>query len=484
MGSRKRTYNAEFREGAVRTVAETGKPIPEVTEELGVHPGTLQLLQRQAVTQRVRVQARSTTNVTTRPPSSRDWSHRSSPRFEGIDNLRSGLRGHLTTVDQPPRGTRPANRRELILAAASELFAEHGYEHVGVVDVAEAVRVGPSALYRHFKGKQDLLTEVLLAELGSVAEIVVSGMGSARDRLRSLAMVAYDYRRSATLLQREARHLPSSRRAEVREAARDVEDAMRSVVSEARPDLSSTQVGFLAAGLMAVLTSPAFTHQSLPRGTWDALLVDSSMRVIDAPLPDWEPASRRDAEPGLEPRSRREALLSAALRLFATRTYASVGIEDVAAAVGMAGPSVYGYFTSKQEILATTLDRGSAVLAMDVASTLASSSTPVEALPLLIDRYIHFALANHHLVDVLITELRNLEEPARTVAVSAQHEYVMEWTHLLTQVHHGVVPSQSARAQVHMALMLINAVARSDRLRSSPDTHEAVRILAGRVLNV
>jgi transposase len=41
VGSRKRIYNAEFREGAVRIVTETGKPIPEVAEELGVHPGTL-----------------------------------------------------------------------------------------------------------------------------------------------------------------------------------------------------------------------------------------------------------------------------------------------------------------------------------------------------------------------------------------------------------------------------------------------------------
>ncbi|MEU2874772.1 transposase [Streptomyces olivoreticuli] len=41
MGSKQRTYDAEFREGAVRIVIETGKPIPEVAEELGVHPGTL-----------------------------------------------------------------------------------------------------------------------------------------------------------------------------------------------------------------------------------------------------------------------------------------------------------------------------------------------------------------------------------------------------------------------------------------------------------
>ncbi|MFF7988116.1 transposase [Streptomyces sp. NPDC007901] len=40
MASRKRIY-AEFREGAVRIVTETGKPVPEVAEDLGVRPGTL-----------------------------------------------------------------------------------------------------------------------------------------------------------------------------------------------------------------------------------------------------------------------------------------------------------------------------------------------------------------------------------------------------------------------------------------------------------
>jgi transposase len=41
MGSKQRTYTPEFREGVVRIVIETGRPIPEVAEELGVHSGTL-----------------------------------------------------------------------------------------------------------------------------------------------------------------------------------------------------------------------------------------------------------------------------------------------------------------------------------------------------------------------------------------------------------------------------------------------------------
>ena len=37
----RRSFDREFRDGAVRIVRETGKPVAQVARELGVHEGTL-----------------------------------------------------------------------------------------------------------------------------------------------------------------------------------------------------------------------------------------------------------------------------------------------------------------------------------------------------------------------------------------------------------------------------------------------------------
>jgi transposase len=41
MAEKRRTFDQEFRDGAVRIVRETGRPVAQVARELGVNEGTL-----------------------------------------------------------------------------------------------------------------------------------------------------------------------------------------------------------------------------------------------------------------------------------------------------------------------------------------------------------------------------------------------------------------------------------------------------------
>src|SRR3954447_19539435 len=67
------------------------------------------------------------------------------------------------------------SRREQILRAAAQLFAERGSRAVGVDDVGAAVGVTGPAIYRHFASKDAMLAEMLLR----ISERLLAG-GTAR----------------------------------------------------------------------------------------------------------------------------------------------------------------------------------------------------------------------------------------------------------------------------------------------------------------
>jgi AcrR family transcriptional regulator len=66
-------------------------------------------------------------------------------------------------VAESPKRQRlkPEVRREQLLDAAMQVFAERGYEGARVEQIADAAQVSPGLLYRHFEGKQELYAEIL-----------------------------------------------------------------------------------------------------------------------------------------------------------------------------------------------------------------------------------------------------------------------------------------------------------------------------------
>ena len=388
----------------------------------------------------------------------------------------------MALADRPARGTRPPNRREMIMAAATELFASQGYEHVGMGDVAEAVAVGPSALYRHFAGKEQLLAEVV----GDVADRFAALLETPSEPEQALAAVAtfaLDHRSHGVLRERESRHLPPNTQAALGVRARRARDRFTAAVCAARPNLPREDADIVTSAALAVLLSPSFHHLELPRPDYDTLLADLARRVLTTNLPPTPQGAPAFRSAGLARSSTRAKLLDAAIHLFAERTYASVSMEDIGASIGITASSVYNHFPSKLDMLMTALNNGNGYLQLALDQTLAEAHDPTDALRKVVASYSRFALSHPDLVDVLITEVRNLPAEEAATARRAQRDYVDECVGLLRQVHQRL-DNISARVVVQAALMVINDLARDQRVRSRPDAEVILGLLALQVLAV
>lgn len=100
------------------------------------------------------------------------------------------------TLHSVSNGVSGSARREEILEAATQLFAERGYHAVGMRGIAEAVGVRTSSLYHHFPSKQKLLAAI--AADGNHAFIeahapTLEGDGAPEQRLAEVlrAMIVY-----------------------------------------------------------------------------------------------------------------------------------------------------------------------------------------------------------------------------------------------------------------------------------------------------
>lgn len=68
----------------------------------------------------------------------------------------------MTVVTPPAAAPRPRSRRQQILDAAAPLFARRGFHGVSVDDLGAAAGISGPALYRHFRSKEAILSELLV----------------------------------------------------------------------------------------------------------------------------------------------------------------------------------------------------------------------------------------------------------------------------------------------------------------------------------
>lgn len=85
----------------------------------------------------------------------------------------------LAATRRAGRPRRPAGTRAALLAAATELFAAHGFDGVSVSDIAEKAGVNRAMISYHFGGKRDLYATILAATFQEIVADVERIAGSA-----------------------------------------------------------------------------------------------------------------------------------------------------------------------------------------------------------------------------------------------------------------------------------------------------------------
>jgi len=88
------------------------------------------------------------------------------------------------------RDSTPGPKRDAILRAAIDVFAERGYFNAQVADVARAAGVAAGTVYLYFKSKDDLLVSIFersMRESLAAGRAAVADLPDPRERLRRLA---------------------------------------------------------------------------------------------------------------------------------------------------------------------------------------------------------------------------------------------------------------------------------------------------------
>jgi AcrR family transcriptional regulator len=174
------------------------------------------------------------------------------------------------------------SRREQILQAAAQLFAERGSRAVGVDDVGAAVGVTGPAIYRHFASKDAMLAEMLLRIserlLAGGSERVATADDDPAAQLRALIdfQVEFALENPAliTVQDRDLGSLPDAEAAQVRRLQRRYVEVWVSVLSRMHPCVDAATCRARAHAVFGLINSTPHSAGRLGRPAMAALLTD------------------------------------------------------------------------------------------------------------------------------------------------------------------------------------------------------------------
>jgi AcrR family transcriptional regulator len=182
------------------------------------------------------------------------------------------------------------SRREQILRAAAQLFAERGSRAVGVDDVGAAVGVTGPAIYRHFASKDAMLAEMLLRIserlLSGATERITSAGDDPAGQLRALITFQVDFALDnpalITVQDRDLGALSERDAHRVRQLQRRYVEEWVHVLARLHPQATTAACRARAHALFGLINSTPHSAGRLPRPAMAQLLAEMAVAAATA----------------------------------------------------------------------------------------------------------------------------------------------------------------------------------------------------------
>ncbi|MCX6025419.1 MAG: TetR/AcrR family transcriptional regulator [Chloroflexi bacterium] len=129
----------------------------------------------------------------------------------------------------------------------------------------------------------------------------------------------------------------------------------------------------------------------------------------------------------------REEILAAAAQIFREKGYHATSMQDIAEAVHLQKGSLYHHIRSKEEILASLLDRALDLLILSMQEVMASPLSVEEKLRSAMRMYADNIAVHSDLAAVLVLEYRNLSPRLRARHMGRRDRFEALWRELLRQ---------------------------------------------------
>ena len=184
---------------------------------------------------------------------------------------------------------RGQERKERIIAAATDLFERDGYHATGIDDIGAAAGITGPGIYRHFASKDDILMEVF----DRIWLILRDSVDAAQDlppaealdlMVRTHVELVVDHRVATTLFLRELQSLPLEYRDKVRRNDATYHDAWAQAIMGRAPRLATGEARIVARSCFWAINSYDAdpTTDRIPSVRAKEILTSIAGAVLDA----------------------------------------------------------------------------------------------------------------------------------------------------------------------------------------------------------